>query len=171
MGRNRPGLLLAGPFYSAPRPRPKPKPPHSKTLTLAGPRRRRHDAGFAWWWPPAAARGEGGAGGPARAHKGAPVWPGAAARERDRKRRRAGLELLRGERAGEDGAGLRDGWREDAERVLDLQLAGPEVAGGGRSAGGGGGPCASARPRILKQYKELIFDRVHLKLIVQNSRC
>ena len=52
--------------------------------------------------------------------------PGAAARERDRKRGRAGLELLRGERAGEDGAGFRDGWREDAGRVQDLCLAGPE---------------------------------------------
>ncbi|KAI5000026.1 hypothetical protein ZWY2020_004615 [Hordeum vulgare] len=93
--------------------------------------------------PPATANGEGGArdllepvGAPSAARHGR-----MRAEQEDGRSR---LELRRGERAGEDDARLRDGWREDAGRVPDLRLAGTEVAGGGRSAAGGGGPCASA---------------------------
>ena len=88
--------------------------------------------------PAAAARGRGGAEGLARGRRGAPVRPGAAAREREPERKRARRASPTGERR-RGRSGFLGGWREEAGRVPDLCLAVPEAAGGGRSAAGGGG--------------------------------
>ncbi|KAI4976375.1 hypothetical protein ZWY2020_049982 [Hordeum vulgare] len=86
--------------------------------------------------------------------------PGAARRGRTgagQEEGRPRLEIRREERAGEDGAGLRDGWREDAGGVPDLRLAGPEVDGGGRSASGGGGLALARAASLSRSGSEGVY--------------